>query len=124
MSLVINTKESNTYELQNELVQDNRDIDSKGGGILAYINTDFPVSRKTKLESEILENISVEVHINKNKWLVMGIYKPPSMSDNDCSTLFIKNIDQCIINYDNIIVMCELNFDMLNDKKYQDLKDF
>jgi hypothetical protein len=41
MSLVINTKEPNTYELQNELVQDNRDRDSKGGGILAYINTDF-----------------------------------------------------------------------------------
>ena len=39
------------------------------------------------------------------------------MSDNDLSTLFIKNIDQCIINYDNIIVMGDLNFDMLNDKK-------
>jgi hypothetical protein len=26
------------------------DRDSKGGGILAYINTDFPVSRKTNLE--------------------------------------------------------------------------
>jgi hypothetical protein len=49
-----------------------------------------------------------------NKWLVMGIYKPPSMSDNDFSTLFIKNIDQCIINYDNIIAMGDLNFDMLN----------
>ena len=45
------------------------------------------------------------------------------MSDNDCSTLFIKNIDQCIINYDNIIVMGDLNFDMLNDKKCQALKD-
>jgi hypothetical protein len=51
-----------------------RDRDSKGGGILAYINTDFPLNRKTNLESETLENISVEVHINKNKWLVMGIY--------------------------------------------------
>jgi hypothetical protein len=46
-----------------------------------------------------------------------------SMSDNDCSTLFIKNIDQCIINYDNIIGMGDLNFDMLNDKKCQALKD-
>ena len=36
---------------------------------------------------------------------------------------FIKNIDQCIINYDNIIVMGDLNFDMLNDKKCQTLKD-
>jgi hypothetical protein len=31
------------------------------------IHTDFPVSRKTNLESETLENISVEVHINKNE---------------------------------------------------------
>ena len=53
----------------------------------------------------------------------MSIYKPPSMSDNDLSTLFIKNIDQCIIYYDNIIVMGDLNFDMLNDKKCQALKD-
>ena len=45
------------------------------------------------------------------------------MCDNDFSTLFIKNIDQCIINYDNIIVMGDLNFDMLNDKKCQALKD-
>jgi hypothetical protein len=53
----------------------------------------------------------------------MGIYKPPSMSDNDFSTLFIKSIDQCILNYDNIIGMGDLNFDMLNDKKCQALKD-
>jgi hypothetical protein len=46
------------------------------------------------------------------------------MSDNDFSTLFIKNIDQCIINYDNIIVMGDLNFDMLNDKKCEALKRF
>ena len=45
------------------------------------------------------------------------------MSDNDLSTLFIKNIDQCIINYDNIIVMGDLNFDTLNDTKCQTLKD-
>jgi hypothetical protein len=53
----------------------------------------------------------------------MGMYKLPSLSDNDLSTLFIKNIDQCIINYDNIIVMGDLNFDMLSDKKCQALKD-
>ena len=36
---------------------------------------------------------------------------------------FIKNIDQCIMNYENIIVMGDLNFDMLNDKECQTLKD-
>jgi hypothetical protein len=62
------------------------DRDSKGGGILAYINTDFPVSRKTNLESETLENISVEVHINKNKWLVK------TTSTNDGIQFFIKHV--------------------------------
>ena len=54
----------------------------------------------------------------------MGIYKPPSMSENDFSTLLIKNMDQCIIDYDNIIVMGDLNFDMLNDKKMSSFKRF
>ena len=35
----------------------------------------------------------------------------------------IKNIDQCIINYDNVIVMGDLNFDILNNTKCQALKD-
>jgi hypothetical protein len=53
----------------------------------------------------------------------MTVTNTSRMCDNDFSTLFIKNIDQCIINYDNIIVMGDLNFDMLNDKKCQALKD-
>jgi hypothetical protein len=82
-----------------------RDRDSKGGGILAYINTDFPVSRKTNLESETLENISVEVHINKNKWLVIGIYKPPSMSDamNRMSLKVASSFDSATKNMSTIL---------------------
>jgi hypothetical protein len=103
MSLVINTKEPNIYELQNELVQDNRDRDSKGGGILAYINTDFPVSRKTKLESETLENISVEVHINKNKWLVMGHGHHKNKLEYSIQCYFLRN-DQfhALTTYDRV----------------------
>ena len=73
---------------------------------MAPLNTDFPSSRKGNLESENMENISIEVYINdKNglswasikfhycltmtfKMLTMGIYKAPSMSDNDFSTYF------------------------------------
>jgi hypothetical protein len=51
-----------------------------------------------------MENISFEVNINDKKWLIMGIYKAPSMSDNDFSTYFIKNIDECIRYYENIIL--------------------
>ena len=39
----------------------------------------------------------------------MGIYNAPSMSDNDFSTYFIKNIDECITYYENIILLGDLN---------------
>jgi hypothetical protein len=65
-----------------------RDRNCQGGGIMALVNTDFPSSRKGNLESENMENISLEVNINDKKWLIMGIYKAPSMSDNDFLTYF------------------------------------
>jgi hypothetical protein len=55
--------------------------------------------------------------------LLQKMTRNVSNSEEDEGSLFIKNIDQCIINYDNIIVMGDLNFDMLNDKKCQALKD-
>jgi hypothetical protein len=65
-----------------------RDRNCYGGGIMALVNTDFPSSRKGNLESENMENISFEVNINDKKWLIMGIYKAPLMSDNDFSTVY------------------------------------
>jgi hypothetical protein len=41
------------------------------------------------------------------------------MSDNDFSTYFIKNIDECIRYYENIILLGDLNFDMVNNQKCQ-----
>ena len=45
------------------------------------------------------------------------------MSDNDCSTYFIKNIDECIRYYENIILLDDLNFDMVSNQKCQTLND-
>ena len=42
------------------------------------------------------------------------------MSDNDFSThFFIKNIDECIRYYENIILLGDLNFDMVNNQTCQ-----
>jgi hypothetical protein len=100
-----------------------RDRNCHGGGIMALVNTDFPSRRKGNLESENMENISIEVYINDKKLLIMGIYKAPSMSDNDFSTYFIKNIDECIRYYENIILLGDLNFDMVNNQTCQTLND-
>jgi hypothetical protein len=49
----------------------------------------------------------------------MGIYKAPSMSDNDFSTYFIKNIDECIRYYENIIITGDLNVDLLTQTNHK-----
>jgi len=100
-----------------------RDRNSNGGGLLIFINSDFPCSRKIDHESENLENISLEIHLNKSKWLIMGIYKPPSMQDNTFNEYFTTNLDKCTMNYDNILVIGDLNFNMLNETKCKTLND-
>ena len=46
-----------------------RDQDGRGGGIMTLI----PFSRRTDQESDLLENLCVEVHNNDNKWLIYNI---------------------------------------------------
>jgi hypothetical protein len=48
-------------------------------GILTFIRSDFPSSRKQSLESEKIETLCHEVYISDRKWLIAGAYKPPSM---------------------------------------------
>lgn len=100
-----------------------RDRNSNGGGILCIISSDVPSSRKVNFECETLENISCEIHINNTKWLIMGIYKPPSVNDADFSEKFSKNIDKIIVKYENYIVFGDINFDILNENKCQPLND-
>ena len=100
-----------------------RDRTFNGGGILSIISSDIPSSRKVNLESEHLENISYEVHVNDKKWLLMGIYKPPSITDNTFSEHFVKIMDKITVKYENYIVFSDLNFDMLNVKKCKPLVD-
>ncbi|VDI71288.1 Hypothetical predicted protein, partial [Mytilus galloprovincialis] len=100
-----------------------RDRNASGGGILSIISSDIPSSRKINLECETIENISHEVYINDKKWLIMGMYKPPSMTGNTFSESFSKNLDKITVKYDNYIVLGDLNFDMLISDKCQPLSD-
>ena len=100
-----------------------RDRTRSGGGILALINSDIPSSRQPHFESKDLENICIEVHVNDRKWLVMGVYKPPSVSDNFFTDKFSNNLDQCLVKYGNYLILGDLNFDLLHETKCKTLND-
>jgi hypothetical protein len=51
------------------------------------------------------------------------IYKPPYVTDTDFTNYFTKHFDNCIVKYENYIVLGDLNFDMLNQSKCQSLHD-
>jgi hypothetical protein len=53
----------------------------------------------------------------------MGVYKPPSMKNNDFLEYFTKSLDKCFVSYENIIVFGDLNFNMLCAEKSQILND-
>jgi hypothetical protein len=52
-----------------------------GGEIATFMRTDIPAKRKFNIECQTLEveNIVYEVTLDKVKWLIFALYRPPSM---------------------------------------------
>ena len=86
-----------------------------------YLRSDIAGDRKRTSES--VESISVETIMDKNKWLLIGVYKPPTVSENIFTSDFIKRLDQVTCNYDNFMVLVDLHFDYLHEEKGNALKN-
>ena len=70
----------NIFEVQ-EYKLERCDRDLHGGGVAAIIRPDIPARRRKALESKCLENITYEETLNKLKWSILCVYRPPSMQD-------------------------------------------
>ena len=68
-------------------------------------------------------SLALEVTSDKQKWLLLGVYKPPSMRDNIYSDDFNKTTDKIVKMYDNFIIMADMNFNMLDDINNVALRD-
>jgi len=74
-----------------------------GGGVGMYIKNGLNWKRRTDLELKELENIWIEVFINKSKnLLICSLYRPP-IGSRYLSKNFLETFRQ------KIIVMCDLN---------------
>ena len=71
-----------------------------------------------------MESISLELNLRKRKWLVVGIYKPPSYSEDT----FIKSLFSCLTNikkeFENIVLLGDFNMITENTKTEQLLNTF
>ena len=50
-----------------------------------------------------------ESYQNKRKWLFIGVYKPSSQSDKECSNWLILVIDHYLSKNENVILIGDVN---------------
>ena len=100
-----------------------KDRDSNGGGVIIYIRSDLTSRQRTDLETDQIECISVEILVGNTKWLVMGMYKPPSMKPDTFSTDLQKYLDKVHISIENFILLGDLNYDLSDPTKGKTLRD-
>ncbi|XP_057305354.1 uncharacterized protein LOC130642282 [Hydractinia symbiolongicarpus] len=84
------------------------DRNQYGGGVMFYVRNNI-VCRQIDKSSlpEDIEAIFLEINLRKQKWIVAGIYKPPSLN----TKYFTRCIREFLskINSDNIILMGDFN---------------
>ena len=87
-----------------------RDCNRFGGALILYINEN--ISCRSLYEHcafSNLELIAIEIHQNKRRWLFIGIYKPPSQSDNEFANRLSLIIDYFSPKYENLILIGDFN---------------
>ena len=100
-----------------------KDRNSNGGGLILFIKNDITSRQRPDLEFKDIESISIEICIGKSKWLLMGAYKPPSLRAETFSSDFQTTMDKIYMCYQNVILMGDLNFDLLDMTKGKPLQD-
>ena len=74
------------------------DRNQYGGGLVAYARSDLACDRKMNLEYQTIESICIEININNRKWLISGLYRPPSLSDSEFTKDYTKTFDKTTTN--------------------------
>ena len=85
------------------------DRNRNGGGVVIYVREDIPSKILTKhvLPTDT-EALFIELNFRKYKWLLNGIYHPPSQ----CDQYFFGKPDHTLdvySNYKNILLVGDLN---------------
>ena len=75
-----------------------------------YVNENIP-SRKLKEHTlpDDVEIMCVEMNLKKQKWALMGIYRPPNMNERYFLDHLSRVIDYYSKKYDRVVIMGDFN---------------
>ena len=105
-----------------------RDKTCHGGGLMVFVKKDIIVTRLTEYEPEEIECIYTKITIAKKHWLIFSVYRPPESGNlaNFLTTLH-QTIDRASGNFNNIVVMGDMNINILahssSSDKFEELCD-
>ena len=93
-----------------------------GGGLLVYVKEDIPCSQLTNPPvHDLLDIIAVELNFWKQTWLLIVVYKSPSISDTALFEQMSNVIDHYLQKYQNIVLIGDFNIEPA-DKKFTYIK--
>jgi hypothetical protein len=75
------------------------------------------IKRRIDLESEQLQSICLELEMQKRNWGILFVYRPPSLSDTTFESNITICLDKMLMNFDNLLTICDINYDLLKQEK-------
>ena len=99
-----------------------RDRNANGGGLLTYVRSDIPCQR-LDFQTSLVETLTMEIVLNKTKWVVASVYKPPKVTDYQFQSEMEPLLERLTSLYDRILVLGDMNFDLMKPEKSQALQD-
>ena len=87
------------------------DRNRHGGGLLIYMKEGVP-AKEVSLRNSTAKDVvakAVEINLHKIKWLLIGIYRPPSQSKIVFLEEMRKNFEQFCTKYENFLMIGDFN---------------
>ena len=93
-----------------------------GGGLCIYVKENIvPKQLSLHLDKET-EAIYLEINVPLRKWLIVGLYKPPSQNNSLFLENMSKNLSRYLDSYENITLLGDFNMTR-EDKNLQHFTD-
>ena len=86
------------------------DTRRQSGGLLVYVKGLIPARVLTSFCTSVDAQIIVfEINLRKEKWLFVGIYKPPSLNSQYFLETLCDLLDFCSNHYNNKVILGDFN---------------
>ena len=101
------------------------DRNRHGGGLLIYIKEGVP-AKEVSLRNSTAKDVeakAIEINLHNIKWLLIGIYRPPSQSKDFFLEEMRKNFEKFCTKYENFLMIGDFNLSEDDDSLDQFMQE-